>query len=76
MLERVYGGPLAERRPNIHVSLQMRKNPLAVLHRQQISLLRAWRPAHEEGDAARAAALLPPLLLTVNAIASGLGATG
>jgi phosphoenolpyruvate carboxylase len=76
MLERIYGGTLAERRPNIHLSLQMRKDPLRVLHRQQISLLREWRPLRAQGDTAGAAALLPPLLLTVNAIASGLGATG
>jgi phosphoenolpyruvate carboxylase len=76
MLERIYGGPLSERRPNIHLSLQMRKNPLRVLHRQQIALLREWRPLRAQGDAAGAATLLPPLLLTVNAIASGLGATG
>jgi phosphoenolpyruvate carboxylase len=76
MLEQIYGGPLAERRPNIHVSLEMRKGALRVLHRQQISLLREWRPIRAKGDAAGAGALLPPLLLTVNAIASGLGATG
>ena len=76
MLERIYGGPLAERRPNIHLSLQMRKDPLRVLHRQQILLLGAWRPMRAKGDVDGAAALLPPLLLTVNAIASGLGATG
>ena len=76
MLERIYGGTLAERRPNIHLSLQMRKEPLRVLHRQQIALLREWRALRQQGDAAGAAALLPPLLLTVNAIASGLGATG
>ena len=51
MLERIYGGTLAERRPNIHVSLQMRKEPLRVLHRQQISLLREWRPLRDQGDA-------------------------
>jgi phosphoenolpyruvate carboxylase len=76
MLERIYGGPLAERRPNIYLSLQMRKDPLRVLHRQQIALLGEWRPLRAQGDADGAAALLPPLLLTVNAIASGLGATG
>jgi phosphoenolpyruvate carboxylase len=76
MLERIYVGTLAERRPNIHLSLQMRKDPLRVLHRQQIALLREWRPPREQGDSAGAAMLLPPLLLTVNAIASGLGVTG
>jgi phosphoenolpyruvate carboxylase len=76
MLERIYGGTLAERRPNIHVSLERRRGPLRVLHGQQIAALGEWRHANQRGDADRAAALLPPLLLTVNAIASGLGATG
>ena len=76
MLERIYGGPLAERRPNIHASLQMRTAPLRVLHREQIALLREWRGLRASGEDDRAGALLPQLLLTVNAIASGLGATG
>jgi phosphoenolpyruvate carboxylase len=76
MLERVYRGTLAERRPNIHGTVQMRREPLRVLHRQQIALLRDWRNARGRLDRDVAAALLPPLLLTVNAIASGLGATG
>jgi phosphoenolpyruvate carboxylase len=54
----------------------MRRVPLRVLHDQQIALLRDWRRANRLGDAEAAAALLPPLLLTVNAIAGGLGATG
>ena len=54
----------------------MRREPLRVLHRQQIALLREWRPLRRRGDDDGAAALLPALLLTVNAIASGLGATG
>ena len=76
MLERIYRGTLAERRPNIHGTVQMRKEPLRVLHRQQIALLREWRDARALGDGEAAATLLPSLLLTVNAIASGLGATG
>jgi phosphoenolpyruvate carboxylase len=76
MLERIYGGPLAARRPNIEASLCVRRQPLRVLHRRQIALLREWRGSHRRGDAEGAAALLPALLLTVNAIASGLGATG
>jgi phosphoenolpyruvate carboxylase len=76
MIERVYQGTLAERRPNIHATVQMRKEPLRVLHEQQIALLREWRDARRRGDDAAATALLPSLLLTVNAIASGLGATG
>jgi phosphoenolpyruvate carboxylase len=76
MLERVYRGSLAERRPNIHATVQMRKEPLRVLHHQQIGLLREWRDACRCDDRDAAAGLLPALLLTVNAIASGLGATG
>ena len=76
MLERVYRGSLAERRPNIHATVQMRNAPLRVLHDQQIALLREWRRANRLGAGDAAAALLPPLLLTVNAIAGGLGATG
>jgi phosphoenolpyruvate carboxylase len=76
MLEQIYGGTLAERRPNIDASLRVRRQPLRVLHRQQIALLGEWRGLRQRGDDAGAAALLPGLLLTVNAIASGLGATG
>jgi phosphoenolpyruvate carboxylase len=76
MLEQVYGGSLARRRPNIEASLRVRRRPLRVLHRQQVALLRDWRGMRQRGDDAGAAALLPGLLLTVNAIASGLGATG
>ena len=76
MLERIYGGTLAERRPNIDASLRVRRQPLRVLHRQQIALLREWRGMRQRGEDEGAAALLPRLLLTVNAIASGLGATG
>ena len=76
MLEQVYGGTLAERRPNIHGMVQMRREALRVLHRQQIALLRQWRGMRQRNDDEEAATLLPQLLLTVNAIASGLGATG
>ncbi len=76
MLELIYGGTLAERRPNVHSMVQMRRAPLHTLHRQQISLLQQWRTLQRQGDHTAAEALLPRLLLTVNAIASGLGATG
>jgi len=76
MLERVYRGTLAARRPNIHSTVQMRREPLRVLHRQQIALLREWRTARRLGREDAEGELLPSLLLTINAIASGLGATG
>jgi phosphoenolpyruvate carboxylase len=76
MLEQIYGGSLAERRPNIHGMVHMRKEALRVLHRQQLTLLRQWRELRRRDELEKAATLLPHLLLTVNAIASGLGTTG
>jgi phosphoenolpyruvate carboxylase len=46
------------------------------LHDRQIALLREWRRAGRAGDAEAASALLAGLLLTINAIAGGLGGTG
>ena len=73
ILSEIYGGPLVERRPNIARTLELRDPGLRPLHRRQIELVRRWRssvpgPAQE--------ALLTDLLVTVNAIAGGLGSTG
>lgn len=69
VLERIYGGPLSEQRPNVAREIQLRQEPLHRLHRQQIGLLRDWRTTGAQ-------ATLAQLLLTVNAIANGLGTTG
>ncbi|MBN8591245.1 MAG: phosphoenolpyruvate carboxylase [Anaerolineae bacterium] len=69
MLETIYGGSLFDMRPNVAQVILMRQSPLLRLHEQQITLLRDWR---RTGDPA----MLPSLLITVNAIANGLGATG
>ncbi|MGQ9926330.1 MAG: phosphoenolpyruvate carboxylase [Chloroflexaceae bacterium] len=74
MLERLYDGPLAERRPNIFSMIEARNPGLRILHRQQIELLREWRARRSRGE--DDTALLPRLLLTINAIANGLGSTG
>lgn len=71
MLEAIYGGPLAEQRPSIQQALDLRQQGLQTLHEQQIELLQAWRRTPDDNDT-----VLRNLLLTVNAIASGLGATG
>ncbi|HMP39110.1 MAG TPA: phosphoenolpyruvate carboxylase [Roseiflexaceae bacterium] len=76
MLEQVYGGTLAERRPNINGMVEFRNRALGSLHMQQVALLRAWRTALHHGNQAAADALVPHLLLSINAIASGLGSTG
>ena len=75
VLELIYGGPLQDRRPNIARTLQQRDPALRPLHRRQIELIGTWRRRQIE-DPAAAESMLPQLLVTVNAIASGLGTTG
>lgn len=75
-LTRLREGALGGRRPRLARTLNLRTEALAVLHRQQLGLLRRWRASQAAGDDAAAAALLPELLLSVNAIASGLRTTG
>lgn len=75
-LARLRGSNFMTRRPRLGRTLEMRVEPLRRLHRLQISQLRAWRDRLRSGDDAGAASLLPDLLLTVNAIASGLRTTG
>jgi phosphoenolpyruvate carboxylase len=76
-LEAVYGGPLAERRPNIQSAIDLREPALRPLHRQQLQLLRTWRALRQAGgDPKEAERVLVELLVTVNAIASGLRNTG
>lgn len=71
-LEAIYGAPLEQARPRIHRAIALRSEALLPIHRRQIELLRRWRGL--EGD--DAAAMVPQLLRTINAISSGLGATG
>ena len=76
MLEVIYDGPLAQRRPNVQTMLDLRAPGLLTLHRRQIDLISTWRAALAAGDQAQADLLLPQLLLTVNTVASGLGGDG
>ncbi len=75
-LEELQCGALEAHRPTLTRSIELRSPALRVLHHQQIGLIRQWREAQRQGDEAAAEALLPRLLLLVNAIASGLGTTG
>jgi phosphoenolpyruvate carboxylase len=75
-LARLRGADYLSRRPRLTRTLALRAQPLRVLHRQQIALLARWRDALRSGDDSQAATLFPELLLTVNAIASGLRTTG
>jgi len=72
MLEKIYNGALSERRPNVYQLLILRQPGLRLLHQQQIDLLQRWR----RGSDTEKQEILPQLLLTVNAIASGLRTTG
>ena len=76
MLEAVYGTALGSARPHLSRALERRRVALNVLHRLQVTLLRRWRARLAEGENRQAKNLLLELLVTVNAIASGLGATG
>lgn len=75
-MQRVLGGEIEKRRPRFYKTVHSRDAGLRVLHAEQIRLLRAWRDALHAKRDDEAAALLPELLLTVNAIASGLRTTG
>jgi phosphoenolpyruvate carboxylase len=54
----------------------LRAEALRVLHLQEIHLLQKWRACRAAGDEAAAEKMLPDLLLSINAIASGLRTTG
>ena len=72
----ILGTEFARHRPRLGRTLALRVGPLRTLHHQQISLLRQWRTLIKAGDLEGAQARLPELLLTINAIASGLRTTG
>jgi phosphoenolpyruvate carboxylase len=76
MLDLAFGSPVAQRRPRMHRTLELRDAGLRTLHKHQVSMLRRWRILRSNGDQTAADALLPSLLLTINAIASGLRTTG
>ena len=76
MLEDFFGAPRAERRPRLTRTLAMRAEGLRRLHALQIALLREWRDLRARRRTREAKALVPSLLLSVNAIASGERTTG
>jgi phosphoenolpyruvate carboxylase len=76
MVNHLFKRPFAERRPRLAFTLALREEPLHVLHRQQIELLKVWRAKVNEGDSAGAEGMIPDLLVSINALASGLRTTG
>jgi phosphoenolpyruvate carboxylase len=75
MVAAIYGAPVHVARPVVQRQIERRNSALAPLHDRQIALLRLWRRQRESGDPEQAQTL-SSVLLTVNAIASGLGGTG
>jgi phosphoenolpyruvate carboxylase len=76
VLDALHGGPVEERRPRMWRTIRMRDRGLRALHGFQVDVLRQWRAHRSEGDDAAADALLPKVLLSINAIAAGLRNSG
>jgi phosphoenolpyruvate carboxylase len=76
LLAELFDGPMEERRPRMAKTLGIREAPLKVLHHQQIAILREWRQLVAGERESEADAIFPKLLLSINAIASGLRTTG
>ncbi len=76
MIDSLRGGGMTDRRPRLAKTLGLRAEALRVLHRQQLRLLTKWRGLLKAGAQSEADAMLPDLLLSINAIASGLRTTG
>lgn len=76
VLEDLFDGTFAARRPRLAYTLNIREEPLKVLHEQQVGLLRQWRALNASGQAEAAEAMMPDLLISINALASGLRTTG
>ncbi len=75
-LAALFDGGMESRRPRMAKTLAIRDEPLAVLHSQQVALLHDWRQAQSQENNELAEQILPKLLLSINAIASGLRTTG
>ena len=76
MLGECFGRRSMAQRPRAAKTLALRAHALRVLHHQQIGLLSRWRGLQQSGDDEAARRMLPELLLSINAIASGLRTTG
>jgi phosphoenolpyruvate carboxylase len=75
-IDELFHGTFEERRPRLAYTLNIREEPLEVLHRQQVALLGEWRALQHSGKADAADMMVPDLLISINAIASGLRTTG
>lgn len=76
MMEKLFGRAVEVRRPRMFKTLKLREEALRLLHLQQLQLLKKWRSLRAAEKHAQADQLLPQLLSSINAIASGLRTTG
>ena len=76
LLADVFNAGFEQRRPRMSKTLAIREEPLKVLHHQQIQLIKQWRALKEEGKDEAAETIFPKILLSINAISSGLRTTG
>ena len=70
------GSKLSEGRPRLRKVIALREAAIDLLHEQQVGLLKDWRKRVADGERKEADELLPQVLLSLNAIAAGLQATG
>ena len=75
-LDALSEGSLTQGRPRLRKVIALREEAIDLLHDQQVALIRDWRRLLAEGERKDADALVPQLLLSVNAIAAGLQTTG
>ena len=76
MLNEISSNKLTEGRPRLRKVIKLREEAIDLLHEQQVAILKDWRKKSAEGDRKEADALVPQMLLSLNAIAAGLQATG
>jgi phosphoenolpyruvate carboxylase len=76
MLSLLFESKTETRRPRMFKTLTLRSSGLKSLHLMQINLLREWRQSLHDQNSGSADKLLIELLLSINAIASGLRTTG
>lgn len=76
MIDAMFRRPRDVRRPRMLRTIHFRDAGLRRLHEHQIQLLGEWRGLLKSGERKDADALVPQVLLSVNAVASGLRTTG
>lgn len=76
MLSLLFESKVEDRRPRMFRTLAFRSSGLKSLHLMQINLLKQWRQNLQDQNSGSAEKLLIELLLSINAIASGLRTTG